>query len=58
MNLKFDIRKCEDTQRPALYEITNHGTIPARLLIVHECDFWELYSTLAKHFENKAKGGV
>lgn len=55
MNLKFEICKCEDTGRPALYEITTHGAIPARLLIVHECDFWELYSTLAKHFENKAK---
>jgi hypothetical protein len=42
MNLKFEICKCEDTQNPALYELTTHGTIPARLLIVHECDFWEL----------------
>ena len=55
MNLKFEICKCEDTQNPALYELTTHGAIPARLLIVHECDFWELYSTLAKHFENKAR---
>ena len=56
MNLKFEIVKCEDTGCPALYEITTHGTLPARLLIVHECDFWEMYSTLAKHFEAKAKG--
>jgi hypothetical protein len=55
VNLKFEICKCEDTQNPALYELTTHGAIPARLLIVHECDFWELYSTLAKHFENKAR---
>lgn len=55
MSHKFEINKCEDTGNPALYEVTSHGTIPARLLIVHECDFWELYSTLAKFFENKAK---
>jgi hypothetical protein len=56
MSFKYEINKCEDTGKPAIYEVTTHGGGPARILIAHEVDFWEMYSTLAKYHEAKAKG--
>jgi len=58
MSFKYEVRKCEDTGKPAIYEVTTHGGGPARILVAHEGDFWEMYSALAKHIEGKANRDV
>lgn len=52
----YSVERCEDTGRPALYKATSYGGGKARLLVEHEDYLWELYSTLAKHFEQRAAG--
>jgi len=48
----YEIRKCEDTGRLALYKRIEHGG-KAWLLVEHEEHFWDIHSPLAKHFLNK-----
>ena len=54
----YTVEKCEDTGRPAIYALSTHGGGPARILIAHDENLWELYSTLAKHMEQKASNGI
>jgi hypothetical protein len=53
----YSIETCEDTGKPAIYKSTSYGGGRARLLVEHEDYFWEVYSVLAKYFEERAAKG-
>ena len=51
----YEIRKCEDTGRLALYRRIEHGNHQAWALVEHESNLWEMFSCLSKHFTELSK---
>jgi hypothetical protein len=50
MDRQFSIAKCEDTGNLAFYQHTEISGVPTKVLLFHECDFWEAYAILARQF--------